>query len=195
MGGATGTTGTFRTKAVTGMLGLSALICAAAGCVHTTETRYYQLDMTPSGKVQAGLSLEMGRLGVADDLARREILVQKDATEIEYYADAQWAVSVPELVRRKLEAELGRAKPGEPAIVLDGDIQAFQQVDVPGGAEARVTLHLRFRKDSEVVFQNEYSRQFPARDPSPKAVAHALSRALEAIAADIAADAAKLANN
>ena len=169
-----------------------AWVFLATGCARTTEIRYYQLDMTPSGTVETPTSIEVDRLTVADDLARRDILVQKDPTEIEYYADAQWAVSVPELVRRKLEAEFGRRAAGQPAIVLDGEIQAFQQVDVPNGAEARVTLHLRFQKEHEVVFRNTYTKQVPAESPTPKAVAQALSRALEQIAADIAADAAKI---
>lgn len=184
-----------RKAAMPAALALGVLVCAAAGCVRSAETRFYQLDLTPSGAVAGGAGLEIGRLEVADDLARRDILVQKDATEIEYYADAQWAVSVPELVRRKLEAEFGRAAAGEPGVLVDGEVQAFQQVDVPGGAEARVTLHLRFRKGSQVVFQNLYSRQVPAGSPSPRAVAQVLSRALEAIAADVAADAAGLPAN
>ncbi|HNV20615.1 MAG TPA: ABC-type transport auxiliary lipoprotein family protein, partial [Candidatus Hydrogenedentes bacterium] len=81
-----------RKAAMPAALALGVLVCAAAGCVRSAETRFYQLDLTPSGAVAGGAGLEIGRLEVADDLARRDILVQKDATEIEYYADAQWAV-------------------------------------------------------------------------------------------------------
>lgn len=182
-----------QTGAALGILALA--LPFAVGCARSTETRYYQLDMTPSGGVQTETPIQIERLTVADDLARPDIMVQKDATELEYYADARWAVNVPELVRRKLEAEFGSGTSATPEFLVDGEILAFQQVDVPGGAEARVALRLRFRKGPEAVSQNAYTRQVPAEAPTPKALAQALSRALEQIAAEIAADAARLARD
>jgi ABC-type uncharacterized transport system auxiliary subunit len=178
-----------------GILVFAACAALATGCVHAPPVRYYQLDMNPSGKAEPAVNIEIERLTATDDLARRDILIQKDATEIEYYADAQWSVNVPDQVRRKLEAEFGPYDADKPAVTISGEVRAFEQVDLPGGAAGRVALHLRLSRDGETVGRKVYTSQVAADRPDPKAVAQALSRALETIAREIAADAGALAKD
>lgn len=179
---------------------LLAGICLAllAGCVTATETRYYTLDMRPSGGEHAPAALAIDRLRVSEPLKRKEILIQTTPIEIEYYARHEWAARIEELIAEKLAAEFGPRDAAGHALLLGGDVLAFGQVDRPGGADAHVKLALNFREDgvsryAEPLFEKTYERLLPAESAGPAAVVAALSRALEEIAAEIARDAAAVA--
>ncbi len=172
-------------------LGLFALVCV--GCATSSPVRYYTLDMAPSGGVETAFNIEIDRLRPSEALARKDILIKKSATQIEYYAGEQWAANVGELVAEKLQAEFGHPVEGRPTVIVRGAIQAFEQVDLPDGIAARVKLDLDIYAEDDRAYdkpmlKKAYEVTVPAKPASPDGVAAALSRALEQIAADVVKD-------
>lgn len=115
---------------------LVALLIAVAGCASGPATRYYTLDMKSSGGAKPAVNVSVDIFRVAEALARRNILIMKKPTQIEYYAVDEWAAGLEEIVAEKLNAEFGPRQDGRKTIVLSGAIHAFGQVDTPGGVEA-----------------------------------------------------------
>lgn len=174
-----------------------AFACAvlAAGCAHAPASRYYTLDMARSGQTDCPRNLVVTTLRAAEPLTRRALLIRKDPTELEYYAGHEWAARVEELVAEKLEAEFGPPRDGRETLEIEGTVTAFEQVDVPGGAEARIRLRLAFRRAGErgdPLLTKTYEAAARAASATPKDVAVGLSRAVEQVAREIAADAAAL---
>jgi ABC-type uncharacterized transport system auxiliary subunit len=174
--------------------GMAALILC--GCATSNPIRYYTLDMAPSGGVETAFSIEIDRLRPSEALARKDILIKKSATQIEYYAGEQWAANVGELVAEKLQAEFGHPVEGRPTVVVRGAILAFEQVDVPDGIAARVKLDLDIHAEDDraydkPILKKAYEATVPAEQASPAGVAEALSRALEQVAVDVVKDLAR----
>jgi len=173
---------------------LGCVVLLVAGCASAPDPRYYTLDMRPSGAVQAEKNIRIDRLREAEPLARKDILIQRSPTEIEYYAVDQWAAALGELVSQKLEAELGPPEEGRATVVGTGTILDFGQVDVAGGAEASARLRIELRREDmgrydEPLLTKTYAARLPAETPTPGAVVEALSRCLEKVAAEMASDA------
>lgn len=175
---------------------LPMLVALVVGCASSAPS-YFTLDMVPSGNVAPALNIKIGHISVTDALAGKNILIKKSPTEIEYYALDQWAGGLNDLLSEKFQAEFGDAVDGRRTIDLSGELVAFEQVDLPGGgAEAHVRLLLAFRPDgasryAEPLLERSYDKRLPT-DMNPNSVVLALSECVEAIAADIAADAATL---
>jgi len=179
-----------RTTAAAGLV-------AAAGCASVPDARYYTLDMTPSGEARPTVNLAVEGLRAADPLTRRQIMIQTSPTAVEYYAVDQWAGAVSDLVVRKLRTELGPPEEGRRTLAVTGTLLECGQVDVGGGADAEVELWLTVRDPEEPdsegpLLERIYSCRRRAEAAHPEAVAAALSRCLERIAAELAADAGTL---
>lgn len=164
--------------------------CASAPVIH-----YYTFDMAPSGRTSAAVALNVEDLRTSEALGRRQILIQTSPTRIEYYATDQWAGDVGELVAQKLTAELAPAAPGAPELAVTGTVIDCGQVDRPGGAAAaRLTAELTVRDPAHQLSRapllvKTYTCERPAEQATPDAVARALSRCVEEIAAELARDA------
>ncbi len=175
---------------------IAAMACAAfaAACKTTPPSKYYTLDMTPSGTAVPDYGIEVQRIRSAEPLARRDILVKTSPTEIEYYALDQWSADPGLLVAEKLQAEFGHRTDAEKQVRLTGQLLAFEQQDTPGGPAARVKLNLEFRTADRDLYDDPllkktYEIELPAASPGPGGVVRALSQAIERIAAEIVADA------
>ncbi len=180
-------------KLLAGALGAA----LAAGCAVTApEVRYYTLDMKPSGgAVSAACSIDIDRIKAADALTRGTILIKLSPTRAEYYANDQWLSRVDEQVTEKLKAEFGAPKEGRPTVVLSGLLVACEQIDLPDGAEGCVRLEVTFSRAAPralTLAKRSYEVRERASSADPDAVVAALSRAVERVAASIAADAAQL---
>jgi ABC-type uncharacterized transport system auxiliary subunit len=178
---------------------IAALVLAgiAAGCATSPSPSLYTVDMTPSAEAGSNVNIVIARLRVAESLHNKRILIKKSPTEIEYYAMAQWAASLDEILQEKLAAEFGPMDPKRPTYVLSGNLQAFEQVDMPSANEARVKLALEARAEGESQYSTPlidkvYEVSLTLDGETPKDVVTALSRCLERIARDIVADIAAL---
>ncbi len=172
---------------------LPVLILAVAACAGRTEIDYFTLDMSPSTELDPAYNLQIDRLRPTEPLTRKEILIKKSPTQIEYWSSAHWAADVGELVTEKLAVEFGPRKEGQEALTLKGTILAFEQVDVPGGAEASIKIDLELRKIGgsrydEPFLSRVYEVRLPAEAATPDAVVNALSKGLEGIAREIVGD-------
>ncbi|NIA13375.1 MAG: hypothetical protein GWP08_04785 [Nitrospiraceae bacterium] len=168
-------------------------VLAFAGCVSAPGIRYYTLDMRASGQVAGAVNVRVERLREVESLARKEILIQRTPTQIEYYAVDEWAAAPGELIGQKLEAELGSVDEGAPVILTTGMILDFEQVDTANGADATVRLKLAFHREGESRYdrplaEKVYEVTRTADSATPGAVVEALSRCLEDIAVQIAKD-------
>ena len=83
------------------------MLLALGACASAPDIDDYTLDMDPSGKVETGTNLVVGRFSTTESLGRSQILIHTSPTRIEYYATDRWASGVGELVERKLAAEFG----------------------------------------------------------------------------------------
>jgi len=172
------------------------------GCATAPPQQYFTLDMRPSGTVQTPLTIEVGMINIAEPLAQKNILIRKSPTEVEYYAVGQWIGSLDELLREKLEAELGAPVGAKRMMVLTADLFAFEQVDLVAdgqapGAEAYIKIEVKLREAGKSrytapLLQKIYDVHVPVADATVNGLVVALSRAVEQLAAQIAADAAKL---
>lgn len=172
------------------------------GCATAPPQQYYTLDMRPSGKVSTPLTISVGMINIAEPLAQKNILIKKSPTEVEYYAVGQWVGSLDELLREKLEAELGQPVGAPRTLALTAELFAFEQVDVidaagAATAEANIKMEVQLRESGKSRYtpplhQRIYNIQVPCPDTSVNGLVVALSRGVEQLAAEIVADAAKL---
>lgn len=174
-----------------------ALILVLASCASTPDLDYYTLDMSSSGKIVTDLNLEVGRFTASQRLDRTQIVIQQSPTRIEFYATERWASSVSEMVESKLAAEFGPPVDGRRALLVSGKVVALDQIDSPSGPQALARLEIAIREGGAKRFETPllektYEARRAADSNSVDAVVQALSRAVEAIAAEIAADAAGL---
>jgi uncharacterized lipoprotein YmbA len=175
----------------------SAAALLLVGCASTPKINYFTLAMESSGKAQPTVNLQVERLRTTEALGRSQILISKSPTEIEYYASDHWAGSVAELVQQKLSVEFGPPVEGKRKLSISGIVFAFGQVDVAGGAEGRVKLHIEVRDPEKRRFEKPllektYEVSRAASKSGSAAVVVALSQGVEQIAAEIAADASSL---
>jgi uncharacterized lipoprotein YmbA len=171
-----------------------AVLTLLAGCASVPAPHYYTLDMKPSGTARSGVNLAVQRIRVAEPLLRKDILVKKSPTEIEYYALAQWAANLDELVRDKLTAEFGPMQEGRKTLYLSARLLDFEQVDLPGGAEVHARLEVQFlgSPNGAPLLAKTYDATSPASAPTAAAAVQALSQCIENIAKNVAQDAATL---
>jgi len=176
---------------------LTVAVCFLCACASAPKIDYYTLGMESSSQVDVAVNLSVERLTSTQALGRSQILVLESPTRIDYYATSHWAGSVGELVQQKLEAEFGPSVDGRRTLVVSGKVLACEQVDRPGGADAHVRLEIVVR-DAEVpkyqppLIEKSYSSIRSVSGPNPGSVVEELSRCLEEIAAEIAADVSKL---
>jgi ABC-type uncharacterized transport system auxiliary subunit len=168
-----------------------------AGCATSASPSLFTLNMTPSTAAGSPLNISVGRLRIAESLHNKRILIKKSPTEIEYYATAQWAANLDELLREKLAAEFGPIDTARDTYVLSGTLQAFEQIDMVSGNQAHVKLALEVRKEgvsqySTPVIAKTYDVSLLLTDQSAGGVVEALSTCLETAARDIVADIAAL---
>jgi hypothetical protein len=153
--------------------------------------------MESSRRAEAKVNLSVERFRSTEALNRSQIMIHVSPTRIDYYATDHWAGSIGELVQRKLAAEFGPPIEDRKDLVVSGIVVACEQVDRPEGAEARVELEIVVR-DSELaryrppLLEKSYSATRTVSAATAGAVVEELSRCVEDIAAEIAADASSL---
>lgn len=165
-----------------------------AACASVPAFRYYTLDMAPRANLDAPIVLDSVRISVNEALARPEILVRTSPTKVEYYALDRWAGGLQEQLDEKLKSEFSSRANNPYVVRISGVLMAFEQVDTPGGVEARVKLDARFEisggglPGDDLTFSRLYLKTEPAASATPDAVVEALSHAVEAIALEMAND-------
>lgn len=174
---------------------LTVALSVLCACASAPKIDYYTLGMEPSGQTETAVNLSVERLRTTEALGRSQIMVLASPTRIDYYATDHWAGSVGELVQQKLAAEFGPPVTGRKTLVVSGKVLACEQVDGPGGAEARVKLEIAVH-DADVaryqppLLEKAYESTRPAAGANARSVVQELSRCVEKIAAEIAADVA-----
>ena len=173
------------------------ILCVLCGCASAPKIDYYTLGMESSGRTDPSVNLSVERFRTTEALGRSQILVFMSPTRIEYYATDQWAGSLGELVQQKLAAEFGPAVDGRKTFVVSGAVLACEQVDTANGAQARVKLEVVVR-GAEVpryqppLLEKTYRSNRPVSGSNPGSLVEQLSRCIEDIALEIAADVSSL---
>jgi len=170
------------------------VLCA---CASAPKIDYYTLGMESSGQIDTAVNLSVERLRTTEALGRSQIMILASPTRIDYYATDHWAGSVGELVQQKLAAEFGPPVDGRRTLIVSGRVLACEQVDGSAGARARVKLEIVVR-DAEKsryqppLFERSYTSNRPVPGSNPGSVVSELSRCVEDIAAEIAADVSEI---
>lgn len=163
------------------------------GCASTPKFDYYTLDMTRSGRTEPNTVIAVEPLATAEELGGDRIFIQASPTRVEYFATDRWVAGVGELVQRKLAVELGSGGPGAPGMRLSGTVLACGQVDTAAGRSAHVKLAIAL-EDRQVarshppLLEKTYEERCEVTGEGTEALAKAISRCVEAIATEIAAD-------
>ena len=173
------------------------VLAVLAGCASAPAPRYYTLDMRASGQAEAPVNILVGHIRVAEALGRKNILIQKNPTEVEYYALDEWVAGLDELIRLKLEGEFGPYREERPSVKIDVSVLAFEQVDSGLGAEASVSLAVTFYEQGQDASgtpapERRYDIREAAAGANAAEVVRTLSRGIETAALRIAADTAAL---
>nr|AUN36981.1 hypothetical protein [uncultured bacterium] len=181
---------------IAGAAGIVALVILP-GCLSGGGSEYYTLDMRRSPDARPANNISVGAIALNEPLSQKNILIQKSPTQVEYYSVGQWSGGLDEMVREKLETEFGTRDPKARTLVLSGNLTAFEQVDVTSGAEAHVKLDAELREAGKSryappLLRKTYDLRVPCKASGANEAAVALSRAVEQLAAQIAADAATL---
>ncbi len=168
-----------------------------AGCVSSGAPSLYTLNMTPSAQAGSPVNIEVGRLRIAEALQNKRILIKKSPTEIEYYAAAQWAASLDELLMEKLALEFGPNDTARDTFVVSGMLLAFEQIDSATGGDAHVRFAVEVRKEgtshySKPALSKTYDVRHAATSPTAAGVVESLSVCLEQVAREIVADVSAL---
>ncbi|MCL4216747.1 MAG: membrane integrity-associated transporter subunit PqiC [Candidatus Hydrogenedentes bacterium] len=181
------------------ILGLAAAgLAMVAGCATPAlNTHFYTLDMNRANTAAEALNLDVDRLRPAEQISRKAIAIQKTPTELEYYANNEWAASLTELVTNKLETEFGLDDIRADPLLVSGTILSFGQLDVSNGTEADIVLELVFYTPAMSIAEppllnKTYTWRGPVEGALPGALVEELSRGLELVAAEIIADAKAL---
>lgn len=174
-----------------------ALLLATAACMSAPKIGHYTLAVEASGTVRPALNLEVERLLASETLRDPRIYIQASPTRVEYYATERWAGSLGELVQRKLVIEFGPASPGRRTLKVGGVVLACGQLDREEGAAAHVKLAIELRdpesrRSQPPLLEKTYEATMPVAAPVAGEVVTALSRCVERIAGEIAADAEEL---
>jgi len=175
----------------TGALMLVALL---TGCASVPQFRYYTIDMQSRAQVDSPVRVSDVRIAVNQALARPEIMVRTSPTQIEYYALDRWASGLDEQIAEKLKTEFNGLPMDRPQLALEGTLMAFEQVDTPQGATVRVKLEIESVHPIKELaafspsFQKIYDRTEPVSAATAESAVEALSRATEAIAAELGKD-------
>jgi ABC-type uncharacterized transport system auxiliary subunit len=176
---------------------LALIVCVACGCASAPKIDYYTLGMESSGRSEPTVNLSVERFRSTEALGRSQIMVLETPTRVDYYATDHWAGSIGELVQRKLAAEFGPSIDGRKTLIVSGIVLACEQVERPGGADARVELEVVVR-DAELpryrppVLERSYSATRAVSKSDPGSVVEQLTRCVEEIAAEIASDVSSL---
>jgi len=178
-----------------GKLRLIAVVFALTSCASAPTISYYTFDMDASGAAKPSVNLVVEGVRTTDALGRGQVMIQASPTRIEYYATAQWAGDLADLVREKLTAEFGPAVEGRRTLALSATVLSCEQVDIAGGAEARMQLRVTLRdpdakRYGEPLLEKTYGVTRPVALATAGAVVEELSICAEIIAREIAADAA-----
>ncbi|MDZ4858585.1 MAG: ABC-type transport auxiliary lipoprotein family protein [Candidatus Hydrogenedentes bacterium] len=152
--------------------------------------RLYTLDMTPSGNAQCKHNVVFDRVAPHDSLTRADILIVRGQTEVDHFPNERWASSLAELVPEKLSAEFGPAQDDRRTVRVSGAVTGFEQSETEGLREGYVKLALEFRWSDIVTdpIRRTYAVRIPVDGEGAPALVKSLSRAVEDIAARIAAD-------
>lgn len=178
-----------------------AALCGALllpGCItYKPEVKYYTLDMTRAATSAPPVNLSVEAVRLDEALARKDILILASPIEVEYYANAQWVSALDQMLREKLHTEFGPRDPSARTLYLSIDLLAFEQRDAENGADAAVRMDVSFHTDRSALYDEPllartYAAQAPSENATAAAVVKTLSRLLEQIAGQIAADAAAL---
>jgi len=156
--------------------------------------------MTYSGLAKPAINLKIETIEVAEALQRESILIMVAPTKAEYYASEQWVAGLHELVRQKLESELGPKREGLPTYGMSVTVRSLGQIDAPDGTQTQASLDIEVRplhesRYKEPLFEKIHSVTKEVREPSIDKVVMTLSRCREEIAAEIAADTQNLAEH
>ena len=175
----------------------SIMTLALTACVSAPKIDYYTLSVDPSGNARPSSNLEVEAVLTTGALAGNRIYIQAAPTRVEYYATDRWAGSLGELVQQKLQSEFGPVVTGERTLKVSGTLLACGQLDMREGAAGHVKLAIVVRDPGRKRFeppllQKTYEATVGASVPTADAVVIAISRAVEQVAAEIAADTAGL---
>lgn len=173
-----------------------ACLALVAGCALTSrseprELRHFAPELAPAA-ASAGPVCGRVRLGriVATSGLRLAIQRRVSPVELEPYETLRWTES-PEAYARRALARALFARPLEqatagPALVLDVELLAFEEVARDAGRDGRVAMRYELRDTEHVVARGEAAVVRPAGSAAIDAVVVAIGHALAAASDEVA---------
>jgi uncharacterized lipoprotein YmbA len=185
------------------LVGLVVALPLAGACSflkpHTDPTKYFVLasEERKAPAAPAEKRLGVDRIELPEYLLRPEITTRTESNQLKIAEYDRWAEPLKDgfsrTLRSDLENQLGAGHvltapfdpSHRPALVVDVEVQRFERV-LADGAVLEATWSLRDGATAAVLFTKRASLRQPVAQSDTRATVAALSRAVAALAAEIA---------
>ncbi len=173
-------------------LAAALLATTALGCsLFRTQPHVHYYTLTLTGAPATALPAPVVVTGFSADepYATARLAYRSSPYRLDYYTYHRWAADPRNLVRAAARDYFDRAVtgPGLP-FEIEGNIRRFEEVDDPAGWQGALALDVKVTRGGTVVLQRAYSETEPAAAKNGEAVAAALSRALQRVLDQVAAE-------
>jgi len=157
----------------------------------TPHIRYYTLTLTGAPPTHLEAPVVVGGFLADEPYATARMAYRSSPYRLDYYTYHRWAADPRNLLHATVRDyfERGGASDGLP-FELEGNLRRFEEVDDAAGWQGALTLDVKVAHGGAIVLQRTYRESEPAEARNPEAVAAALSRALQRILDQVAADVA-----
>lgn len=170
------------------------LLVPLAGCFSSpTHQDYYYYLAAPTAvpKVAKGARLALGDFTAASGYESDRIAYRTQDNELQYYGYRRWvsepAKMIEEIVQRHLRASKrfllvdSDQKVNEPDGILEGHIDAIEEVDHEDRVSARLAISfvLRGPDAQQVLLRYGFDQTRPCKQRHPRHIAHAVGEMLK----------------
>ena len=167
-----------------------ALTLTLSSCLGQNEVEEHFYSLTGprmASEKGNGPRLLVSELGAAPGYDSQRLAYRVSPNELRYYLHRQWIAEPPRMLAEMLVRHLkvsGRfsqvarsEKLRDPDAVLDGTIDAIEEVDLPDGWQARLAMSFQLRKpDTEqVLVRHSFDVSMPCAKRHPAEVAKTVS--------------------
>ena len=179
-------------KATRAMVTALLLATTALGCsLFRTQpsVRYYTLTLSGAPAMQLEAPVTVGGFTADEPYATARMASRSSPYRLDYYTYHRWAADPRSMVRTAIRDyfEHGSAGSGT-RFEIEGNVRRLEEIDDPAGWQGALALDIKVARGGTIVLEHAYSETEPAQARNAEAVAAALSRALQRVLDQVAAE-------
>ena len=171
------------------------LATTALGCsLFRTQppVRYYTLTLSGAAATRLDAPVTVSGFTADEPYATARMAYRSSPYRLDYYTYHRWAADPRNMIRTAIRdyfepTTTGSGTPFE----IEGNIRRLEEVDDPAGWQGALALEIKVTRGGTIALEHAYSETEPAESRNAEAVAAALSRALQRVLDQVAADLAR----